>query len=199
MKKIFVMIFVLGMVVNLSATTVELAKKIDLVNKLMKVTKVEEQMMNSLKMVKNMQKNMINQLTGNIKDRESALKIQQKSFELVMKEFSWNKFQDDFAKIYAEVFSVKELEGLIAFYKSDLGQTVINKMPLIQQKLMPLIQKKVMQLIPKLKKAVEKMVAKEKAKAVARKQAATKQQVSVKTDKKSNPKPDQKTGATPKK
>jgi uncharacterized protein len=118
-----------------------------------------------LEMVKKMQRNMINKITEGIKNREAAIRVQQKSFDLVMAEFSWKKFQNDFVKVYAEVFTEKELQAMVKFYRSELGQTIVKKMPLLQQKLMPIIQKKVMQLMPKLKKEIDKMVAEEKAKA----------------------------------
>jgi uncharacterized protein len=199
MKKMFVMVVLLGMVFTGYAADVKVSDNTALVKELMKVTKVEEQMQRSMQMVKQMQKNMISKMTKNIADREAAIRVQQKSFDLVMKELSWEKLQGEFIKVYAEVFTAKELQGMVTFYRSELGRTIINKMPLLQQKLMPVMQQKMMKIIPKLKKAVEKLVAEEKAKADARKKAAAKQQVPVKSDQKSNPKPDQKTGATPKK
>lgn len=182
MKKMFVVVVVLGMVFAGYTADLKVIDNTALVKELMKVTKVEEQMQRSMQMVKQMQKDMISKMTKNIPDREAAIKVQQKSFDLVMKELSWEKLQGAFIKVYAEVFTKKELQAMVTFYRSELGQTIINKMPLLQQKLMPVMQQKIMKLIPKLKKQVEKFVAEEKAKAEAHKQTDAKKTAPVKTE-----------------
>ena len=198
MKKIFVMFMLLGMFFNGYAAAVKVSDNTVLVKELMKVTKVEAQMQRSMQMVKQMQKNMISKMTKNIVDRDAAIKVQQKSFDLVMTELSWTKLQGEFIKVYAEVFTKKELQAMVAFYRSELGQTIINKMPLLQQKLMPVMQQKIMKIIPKLQAQVKQFVAEEKAKAAAKKQATAKPS-SVKNKTKRAANTSLQTGATSKK
>jgi hypothetical protein len=45
--------------------------------------------------------------------------------------------------IYVTVFSEDELKGMLAFYKSPVGQAVISKMPAVMQQSMALMQKRV--------------------------------------------------------
>ena len=198
MKKLFMMLMLLGMFFNGYAAAVKVSDNTVLVKELMKVTKVEAQMQRSMQMVKQMQKNMISKMTKNIADRDVAIKVQQKSFELVMTELSWEKLQGEFIKVYAEVFTKKELQAMVAFYRSELGQTIINKMPLLQQKLMPVMQQKIMKIIPKLQAQVKQFVAEEKAKAAAKKQATAKPS-SVKNKTKRAANTSLQTGATSKK
>jgi hypothetical protein len=198
MKKLFVLFMLLGMFFNSYATTVKVSDNTVLVKELMKVTKVEAQMQRSMQMVKQMQKDMIGKMTKNIADRDAAIKVQQKSLDLVMKELSWAKLQGEFIKVYAEVFTKKELQAMVTFYRSELGQTIINKMPLLQQKLMPVMQQRMLKIIPKLQAQVKQFVAEEKAKVAAKKKAAAKAS-SVKNKTKSAANMDMQTGATSKK
>lgn len=199
MKKLYVMSILLGIILTSHAAKVKVSDNTALVKELMKVTKVEAQIQRSMQMVKQMQKNMISKMTKNIADRDAAIKVQQKSFNLVIKELSWEKLQGAFIKVYAEVFTKKELQAMVTFYRSELGQMIINKMPLLQQKLMPVMQHKLMKIIPKLQARVKQLIAEEQAKAKARKQVATKKAAPIKIKPKHNAKIDQVTGATPKK
>jgi hypothetical protein len=198
MKKLFILFMLLGIFFNGYATTVKVSDNTVLVKELMKVTKVEAQMQRSMQMVKQMQKDMIGKMTKNIADRDAAIKVQQKSLDLVMKELSWAKLQGEFIKVYAEVFTKKELQAMVTFYRSELGQTIINKMPLLQQKLMPVMQQRMLKIIPKLQAQVKQFVAEEKAKVAAKKKAAAKAS-SVKNKTKSAANMDMQTGATSKK
>lgn len=49
----------------------------------------------------------------------------------------WLKLQPAYVKAYAEVYSADELRSLIAFFKSPIGQTYLDKMPELNRKLLP--------------------------------------------------------------
>jgi hypothetical protein len=64
-----------------------------------------------------------------------AQKNEQAAFEakltaVVMGELSWQKLEPDFAKLYAANYTAEQLDGLIAFYGSPLGQAVLAKTPI---------------------------------------------------------------------
>jgi len=51
-----------------------------------------------------------------------------------MKEdLSYDKLEPEYIKIYQDTFSEEEIQGMITFYETPVGQSVITKMPLIMQ------------------------------------------------------------------
>jgi hypothetical protein len=60
-------------------------------------------------------------------------------YENVMKKFlrkyiSWDTLKNDLAKLYMAEFTEKELNEIIAFYKTPTGKKAIEKIPVIMQK-----------------------------------------------------------------
>jgi hypothetical protein len=64
-----------------------------------------------------------------------------RSTEILKEEMSWAKLEPMFAEIYQGVFSQEEMDGLIAFHKSAVGQAYIKKMPALTKKSMEVMQK----------------------------------------------------------
>jgi hypothetical protein len=55
----------------------------------------------------------------------------------VLKEqFTWDKLEPMYQRIYQKSFSQDEVNGMIAFYKTPAGQSVVSKMPLVMQNTM---------------------------------------------------------------
>jgi len=46
-------------------------------------------------------------------------------------EMSWDKLRPRYVQIYQETFTQKEVDGLIAFYKSPTGAAFVSQMPLL--------------------------------------------------------------------
>jgi hypothetical protein len=69
---------------------------------------------------------------------------------MVMKEMSWEKLKPEFVAAYAEVFSEQEMHDLAAFYKTPLGQKVLDKMPQLSAKGMQIAQKHMAEIMPKI-------------------------------------------------
>lgn len=125
---------------------------------LLKVTKTSENvdfayqqlepMMNNIfqsasKQDKNLGNNMTQQKLENFSKKYTAL---------VKQELSWKKLQPEFVKIYSSVYTQEEVDGLIKFYKSPVGQSTIDKMPLVSKKSMEIMQIHMTDLMPKLQK-----------------------------------------------
>jgi hypothetical protein len=53
---------------------------------------------------------------------------------------AWTKLEPLLAKVYQEVFTQDEVDGLTAFYRSSTGAAFINKTPLLMQKSLELMQ-----------------------------------------------------------
>ena len=51
----------------------------------------------------------------------------QKVAQILSDQLSWDKLRPQFVKLYADTFTEEELDGILAFYKSPLGQAWIAK------------------------------------------------------------------------
>ena len=77
--------------------------------------------------VKKIYAKIVDNATDSIVSRMPKLKgIRGKIHAFYEKYIGWNALKDDMAKIYAKYYSEKDLEGLIKFYKSDLGQKTLK-------------------------------------------------------------------------
>jgi hypothetical protein len=121
---------------------------------------------------------MTNQLMASIRSSEaqmmpqdtqtSAQKTEQSAFEaklmtVVMGELSWQKLEPDFAKLYADAYTTEQLDGLIAFYGSPLGQTVLGKTPDLLRQSSLISQQHLAVILPQIQKMVQDEAAKLKA------------------------------------
>lgn len=79
-------------------------------------------------------------------------------------EFSWQVLKPDFVRLYAETFDQAEVDGMIEFYKSPLGQSLIAKMPQVLNRSMQVTQARLAAAMPKLQAAVAAAIAEVKAK-----------------------------------
>ena len=72
----------------------------------------------------------------------------------VMKEqFTWDKLEPMYVRIYQKSLSQQEVDGMIAFYKTSAGQALINKMPIIMQNTMS----EVMQMMGPMTQRIQQM------------------------------------------
>jgi hypothetical protein len=98
----------------------------------------------------------------------AAQKAEQAAFEakltsLVMGELSWAKLEPDFAKLYADSYTSEQLDGLIAFYSSPLGQTVLAKTPELLRESSELSQRHLTIILPQIQQMIQDEAAKMKA------------------------------------
>ncbi len=78
----------------------------------------------------------------------------------------------DFAKVYSEVFTKGELQGLADFYDSPTGQAMIDKQPEVQQKTMAAIMPRMMAAMPKVQQLSAEFNKEQDTKKAAAKAAA---------------------------
>jgi uncharacterized protein len=48
-------------------------------------------------------------------------------------QFTWEKMEPLYMHVYQQSFTQEEVNGMISFYKTPIGQSVINKLPLVMQ------------------------------------------------------------------
>lgn len=87
---------------------------------------------------------------------------QQKAIELapakiaraMESEFNWQNLKPIYVTIYRESFTQEEVDGMVAFYKTPVGQSTIKKMPIVMQKSMLMTQARMQTLLPKMEAAM---------------------------------------------
>lgn len=91
-------------------------------------------------------------------DKQAVLeRYQAKANATLDSNIGWNKVKPDLIKLYTENFSEAELKDLVKFYKSPLGQKVLQQMPQVTQQSAMLMQQKLDPAVPVVNKLLEDM------------------------------------------
>lgn len=75
---------------------------------------------------------------------------------LIRTDMKWETLEPMFVDIYMQSFTQKEVNGMLDFYKSEPGQAVIAKMPIVMQNTM---QARMATTLPKLQKLQQDAMA----------------------------------------
>ena len=78
--------------------------------------------------------------------------------ELVRSEMSWDKMEAMYIRQYSQTFSQAEIDGMLAFYKSDAGKAVTAKMPQLVQILMQDVLSLLQGTMPKIRAISDKYI-----------------------------------------
>lgn len=79
--------------------------------------------------------------------------------EVMKEEMSWDKMEEPMIKIYLKHYTEKEVQDQITFYRSESGQSMINKQADVARDTMMMSQDIVRRFLPKLKKISEELEA----------------------------------------
>lgn len=97
------------------------------------------------------------------KEQKLADDMQKKMIVIFKEEMNWEMLEPLFMQIYRDSFTQQEVDGMLAFYKSPSGQSVIRKMPLVMQNTMTEMQKRMGPIYQKLSKMTEETITEMKA------------------------------------
>jgi len=78
--------------------------------------------------------------------------------ELIRSEMSWDKMEPMYIRQYSQTFSQAEIDGMLAFYKSDAGKAVTAKMPQLVQILMQDVLSLLQGTMPKIRAISDKYI-----------------------------------------
>ena len=87
--------------------------------------------------------------------------------ELISKAMDWPAVEKDMVQVYRDNFTEEEVAGQIAFYRSSVGQSVLDKMPAVMQQSTELAMRRMQTVLPQMKSVIEKALAEAKASADA--------------------------------
>src|SRR5438477_195733 len=109
------------------------AAKID---ELMRITKVESMTGQMAGQIRAMMMNQLNAAGLPEESKAGAAEMMNKIVAQIEERMSWDKLKPEYMKVYADVFSEDEITGIVTFYKTAIGQTMLAKMPLLMSKSM---------------------------------------------------------------
>jgi hypothetical protein len=89
-------------------------------------------------------------------EQKRVLESAPKAFAKVMREeLTWANLKPMYIQVYKESFDQEDVDGLIAFYESKVGQNYISKMPLAMQKTMTSVQQRMGPMVKKMGEAMK--------------------------------------------
>lgn len=77
---------------------------------------------------------------------------QAKVFAVIRERMGWQKMRPLYVKLYAEVYTDEDLDGMIAFFSSPAGRSMTAKNPVLMQRSMQLVQSVMTELMPEIKR-----------------------------------------------
>lgn len=69
---------------------------------------------------------------------------------IVKEQIAWDKLKPAYVQIYTEAFTQEEVNGLIAFYRTPVGQATIEKMPKVMQKTFAVNQQQIAPMVQRI-------------------------------------------------
>lgn len=81
----------------------------------------------------------------------------QQMVAMVKDELSWDKMGPLIVDVYSRNFSEQEIDDILAFYKTETGQSMLKKMPIVMQESMLASQHVIQKLLPKIQVAAKNL------------------------------------------
>lgn len=131
------------------------------VKDLLKATRAEQLLAQSLSEVEALQLDLIGRMT---KDKEAEIakaitdQVLKVSNEIVMAKLSWTSMEAEYTRLYMKAFTEEEVRGMTAFYQSPLGQKVLDKTPALMGEIMHMTATKMGTVLPEIETATQKAV-----------------------------------------
>ncbi len=169
MKKILSLTVLTFMTISLFASEAATKEEcLKLAGELLSVTRQENQLKSGFQTMRDMQKQMIPQMLAakgiklNTEQKEKQQQLGNLIMRAVEEEMSWDKMRPIMLKAFAETFTAEEMKELIKFFNSPVGQTYLEKTPLVQKAMLSSVQGLAFSLQKRLDAEIEKFLAAEK-------------------------------------
>jgi hypothetical protein len=80
-------------------------------------------------------------------------------YALVATKYDWSKLEPAYEQIYVDLYTESELDGILEFYKSPVGQALLAKTPQATTKMLEVSTHQFESLAPQIQKLTEEYVA----------------------------------------
>jgi hypothetical protein len=132
------------------------------IRKLLEVTESRKLVDSMYAQLDGMFETAMKQSLGNTELTPAQTKIAQETqgevIALVKREMAWEKFEPMMIEVYRTNFTEEEVQGMLKFYESDVGRSMVVKMPAVMQSTMQLTQQRMGSLVPEMQAIQRKMV-----------------------------------------
>ena len=90
-------------------------------------------------------------------ERELLDKYTKKLVAIMKEDLNWDTMKGPMIDLYLKHYSEKEIKDMVAFYRSDSGQSMIKKMPAVMRDSMLITQGMMKNFIPKMQALSEEL------------------------------------------
>ena len=151
MKKVVIALMLL-LPLHLSASESSKAEKVDALVEVMNL----DEMLDSMNIqINNMIGSMHTQLEVSESERPLFEEYHQQVLAIMQAELSWEQFEPMMVNIYNKHFSEEEITAMLEFYRSETGQSILSKMPVVMQESMVTSQAMAQRLMPEVQALTE--------------------------------------------
>ena len=143
-------VLLLSLLIFSSSLYAEQNTKQQKIDELIKVMNLDSMVDSMYGQVEGMMKGMSDQM--GVKPSEQTIfdKYYGDMTTVLKTEMSWAKMQPMMVNVYDKHFSEQEIADMLAFYKTDTGQKILEKMPVVMQESMQMSQSLVQDAMPKI-------------------------------------------------
>jgi uncharacterized protein len=137
------------------------------IDRLLKVMDMQSMMDGMLKQMTDAQQAMVEEAVGkdlSDADRARMHELMQKTEAITLRHMSWSALEPVMRKVYAEVFSKREVDAMTAFYSTPEGTSILKKLPQAMTLSMQEIQPIVRDTMTEVKAMIDEEVAAPKSK-----------------------------------
>ena len=131
---------------------------------LMSVTRVQNMLKEATGQVDGYMENAMNEAlegTQISQEQRQIIDEMRTRIQTLLKEsLQWKEFEPIVLDVYKRTFTQREVDGMIAFYKTEAGKALVEKMPLVTDNTMQAMQGRMAQLMPKLQQIQEETFTK---------------------------------------
>jgi hypothetical protein len=123
---------------------------------LLRMDQMMDQLMNGVvKQVQQMTQSMPGADQATPEQKKMLADFQQRVLDLVNNKLGWKALEPDFIALYASTYTEEELDGILAFYKSAVGQKMLEKTPELMTKSTEITQQKMREIQPEMNQMIE--------------------------------------------
>lgn len=153
---------ILALAIPLQAQDPQPSQTAVLAEELMALFQIDKNMDVALQQVAKMQDQMADSKDLPPEAREKQAQMRKTINDEVKAIMSWETVKPLFISIYAETFTAEELQGMITFFKTPIGQKWIEKQPQLQMATMQKMQSVMMEAQPKIQEAIKRVMESQK-------------------------------------
>lgn len=163
MKRLLVSLVLAACAANAAYAANDKLASEESVRKLLEVTESRKMLESVWQHVEGSMEMTMKQLLGNEKltaqQQKQLNDVRTKVVAIMREELSWDFMESMMMEVYTKTFTQEEVDGMLAFYASPAGRSVITKMPVAMQHSMEIMQQRMATMIPKLQQMQRDMVA----------------------------------------